>query len=219
METLQQLAQHLTGLGLAVRTDGHSIAVVGAPQPSSCHASSDLVMRHSREVPVSDWSDEKHNLRVEDPCRIELCEDAWRFQNDGRFVAGAWNHDIIRHDSTSLLELANVIERYYFCSPLVLSGWVVPLHQHPAWRLEELRECLHKAAIVPVAQLGDLLAISRGQANQIPANTPHQEASSIRSHSILYRFRHVMDDHRTLCMRYDCTEAFICQEPTTRMSL
>ena len=79
-------------------------------------------------------------------CLIFQKEGKWFFQR-WVYTPGPGPDDVV-YESNDLRQTADVAIRYYCGSPLILEGWIFPLHKHPEWEEEVLRASFSKARII-----------------------------------------------------------------------
>jgi hypothetical protein len=76
---------------------------------------------------------------LEDPGFVECIGGEWRFRNVPPAIFGGVNPYAVRHPADSPDSAIDVAWTYYFGQPVVLDGWIIPIHRHPAWDINAIR--------------------------------------------------------------------------------
>jgi hypothetical protein len=98
--------------------------------------------------------------------------------------------------------------QYYFGSPILLEGWIVPLHHHP-----ELNEALVAKAIAQAIHIhrSQFNVIKESSARQLE-NIPLSEVWGLGLPFFFLEFRHTINTQEVCYLRRDMQEAFIVSE-------
>lgn len=95
------------------------------------------------------------DVSIADPAFVEYAESQWSFRNDPPVVFGGMNPSAVRHTTDSLDSTIEVAWNYYFGGPLLLDGWIIPLHRHPAWNSEAIRAAWRRQTVLTAKEWGD----------------------------------------------------------------
>lgn len=97
------------------------------------------------------------DLFIEDPGFVEVVDDQWRFRNDPPAIFGGINPFAVRHPTESLDSAIDVAWNYYFGDPVVLDGWIIPIHRHPAWDIDAIRAAWKRQRVLTVQEWNERL--------------------------------------------------------------
>jgi hypothetical protein len=158
--------------------------------------------RIMRSYTVAD--DNPHFIKPEEMSQLYLDDSQWVFTN-WQSVPGPGMNDF-QCEFDTLEQSAEVAEQYYFGQPLIIDGWVVPLHRHP-----ELNPLVAETAIANVSEMaGEAFMVLKKQMFESIWGFP---PGSLRYEKVLQStflsIRHATDDSVTLCLRRDGAEAYI----------
>lgn len=140
---------------------------------------------------------------IEDPGFVESVDGPWRFRNDPPAIFGGINPYAVRHPCDSLDSAIEVAWNYYFGVPLVLDGWIIPLHRHPAWDIDRIRAAWERQTILNADEWTtklkeDLTSLQRHD----PASDPEPNFNPYA----FYQLKSAEPQRFAMFLRMDCGE-------------
>ena len=119
------------------------------------------------------------------------------------YVPGPGYDDIVFGGQT-LEHAVDIVIAWHFGSPTVLNGWIIPLHKHPEWSLDQIRVLLENAPTLPLAEWKPLQA---AYTKKRPPWGTEEEVFACLFNPIA----HNQNDQLTLYLRRDLQEAYIVE--------
>ncbi len=204
-EKFNVLVNCLVSANLTVITDpGGTSLVVGVERQDLIHQDQrTTVQRWGRKVFIEKWDGEKPTC-LEDSCLIWERNGSWNFRNDiGKVIGWDWLNSV-RIDAQTLEKVAETAISYLLKPPMQLSHWLVPVFQHPTWRIPKLSECITSAREVHISEAEDI------KADAMDAVTfSGVEYAWHNKEQAYIVFRGHDEPWRVLYLRYDLSDAMI----------
>ncbi len=205
MRKIDLLVNCLVSANLTVITDPRGTAlVVGVERQDLIQQEQrTTVERWGRKVFVEKWDNEQPTC-LEDSCLIWELNGLWSFRNDiGNVFGWDWLNSV-RIDAQTLENVAEIAISYLVKPPIRLSHWLVPVFQHPTWRIAKLSECISSAREVHISEAEDI----RAQAMDAVTFSGVEYAWHNKEQAYIV-LRGYDEPWRVLFLRYDLSEAMI----------
>ncbi|HVA46524.1 MAG TPA: hypothetical protein VNH11_09130 [Pirellulales bacterium] len=154
------------------------------------------------------------DVLIADPSFVENVDGQWQFRNDPPAIFGGINPYAVRHPTDSLDSAIEVAWNYYFGEPVVLEGWIIPIHRHPAWDVNAIRAAWERQTALTADEWKkrlneDLAALQR-----------HDRASDPEPNFNPFAFYHLtspLAQRHGMHLRMDCGE--VCRVESSASSV